>query len=71
MRDAFKATLASHNVEGVGGPLTEHDSEESPLSMVRMGRKSGRSETIRSMQQKRTMRGVDDDVGRRRFPRGR
>jgi hypothetical protein len=53
----------------VGGPLTEPDSEESPLSVVQMGRTSGRSETIRSMQQKRTLRGVNDDVEGRRFPR--
>lgn len=71
MRDALKTSAAPFRLEGVGGPLTEPDSEESPLSTVRMGRRSGRSETIRSMQQKRTLRGVNDDVEGRRFPRWR
>ena len=71
MRDALKTPATPFRVEGVGGPLTEPDSEESPLSVVQMSRTSGRSETIRSMQQKRTLRGVNDDVEGRRFPRWR
>ena len=58
-------------MEGVGGSLTEFDSEESPLSTVQTAYRSKRTEMVRSMQQKRTMQGVYNDVERRRLPCGR
>ena len=58
-------------MEGVGGSLTEFDSEESPLSTVQTAYRSKRTEMVRLMQQKRTMQGVYNDVERRRLPCGR
>ena len=54
--------------EGVGGPLTEFDSEESPLSIVHAATRRKQTEMVGSMLQKRTMQGVYDDVERPRLP---
>ncbi len=59
------------DLEGVGGPLTEFDSEESPLSITRVPRRSEKSEMVRLMLQKRTIQGVYNDVERRRLLCGR
>jgi len=40
-------------LEGEGGPLTEFDSEESPLSIVQVVRRSEKTEMFRLMLQKR------------------
>ena len=58
-------------LEGVGGPLTEFDSEESPLSTVQTAYRSKRTEMVRSMLQKRTIQGVYNDVEKQRLPCGR
>ena len=58
-------------MEGVGGSLTEFDSEESPLSTVQMAYTSKRTEMVRSMLQKRTIQGVYDEVEKPRLPCGR
>ena len=63
--------MLKRTLEGVGGSLTEFDSEESPLSTVQTAYTSKRTEMVRSMQQKRTMQGVYNDVERRRLPCGR
>ena len=63
--------MLKRTLEGVGGSLTEFDSEESPLSTVQTAYRSKRTEMVRSMQQKRTMQGVYNDVERRRLPCGR
>ena len=63
--------MVEATMEGVGGSLTEFDSEESPLSTVQTAYTSKRTEIVRSMQQKRTMQGVYNDVERRRLPCGR
>ena len=57
--------------EGVGGSLTEFDSEESPLSTVQTAYTSKRTEMVRSMLQKRTMQGVYNEVEKPRLPCGR
>ena len=51
--DGFIWKLIDRHVEGVRGPLTEFDSEESPLSIVQVVHRSERSEMVRSMPQKR------------------
>ena len=58
-------------MEGVGGSLTEFDSEESPLSTVQTAYTSKRTEMVRSMLQKRTIQGVYDEVEKPRLPCGR
>ena len=58
-------------LEGVGGSLTELDSEESPLSITRVPRRSEKSEMVRLMLQKRTIQGVYSDVEKRRLLCGR
>jgi len=58
-------------MEGVGGSLTEFDSEESPLSTVQTAYTSKRTEMVRSMLQKRTMQGVYNEVEKPRLPCGR
>ncbi len=58
-------------MEGVGGPLTEFDSEESPLSIVQTAYRSERTEMVRSMLQKRTIQGVYNDVEKQRLLCGR
>jgi len=55
-------------MEGVGGPLTEFDSEESPLSTVHTAYTSKRTEMVRSMLQKRTIQGVYNEVEKPRLP---
>ena len=60
--------MLKRTLEGVGGSLTEFDSEESPLSTVQTAYISKRTEMVRSMQQKRTMQGVYNDVERQRLP---
>ena len=57
--------------EGVGGPLTEFDSEESPLSKVQAATIRKQTEMVGFRLQKRTMQGVYDDVERPRLPCGR
>ena len=57
--------------EGVGGSLTEFDSEESPLSTVQTAYRSKRTEMVRSMLQKRTIQGVYNEVEKPRLPCGR
>ena len=58
-------------MEGVGGSLTEFDSEESPLSTVQTAYTSKRTEMVRSMLQKRTIQGVYNEVEKPRLPCGR
>jgi len=60
--------MQKHCLEGEGGPLTEFDSEESPLSIVQVVRRSEKTEMFRLMLQKRTIQGVYNDVERRRLP---
>ena len=45
--------MQKHCLEGEGGPLTELDSEESPLSKVQVVRRSEKTEMFRLMLQKR------------------
>ena len=45
--DGFIWKLIDSHVEGVRGPLTEFDSEESPLSIVQVVHRSERSEMVR------------------------
>ena len=54
--------------EGVGGPLTEFDSEESPLSKVQAATTRKQTEMVGFRLQKRTMQGVYNDVERPRLP---
>ena len=42
----FLTEIYNRQLEGVGGLLTEFDSEESPLSTARMGHRSDRRETV-------------------------
>ena len=58
-------------MEDAGGLLTDFESEESPLSAVQAVDTSRDTEMGRSMVQKRTIRGVYDESGRTRLPRGR
>ena len=58
-------------MEDAGGLLTDFESEESPLSIVQAVDTSRDTEMGRSMVQKRTIRGVYDESGRTRLPRGR
>ena len=60
--------MLKRTLEGVGGSLTEFDSEESPLSTVQTAYRSKRTEMVRSMQQKRTMQGVYNEVEKPRLP---
>ena len=63
--------MLKRTLEGVGGSLTEFDSEESPLSTVRTAYRSKRTEMVRSMLQKRTIQGVYNEVEKPRLPCGR
>ena len=58
-------------MEDAGGLLTDFESEESPLSIVRAVDTSRETEMGRSMVQKRTMCGVYDESGRTRLPQCR
>ena len=60
--------MLKRTLEGVGGSLTEFDSEESPLSTVQTAYRSMRTEMVRSMLQKRTMQGVYNEVEKPRLP---
>ena len=60
--------MLKRTLEGVGGSLTEFDSEESPLSTVQTAYRSKRTEMVRSMLQKRTMQGVYNEVEKPRLP---
>ena len=60
--------MLKRTLEGVGGSLTEFDSEESPLSEVQAADIRKQTEMVGSMLQKRTMQGVYDDVERPRLP---
>ena len=69
--DGFIWKLIDRHVEGVRGPLTEFDSEESPLSKVQAATTRKQTEMVGFRLQKRTMQGVYDDVERQRLPCGR
>ena len=58
-------------MEGVGGSLTEFDSEESPLSVVQAADRRKQTEMVGLMLQKRTMQGVYNEVEKPRLPCGR
>ena len=58
-------------MEGVGGSLTEFDSEESPLSVVQAADRRKQTEMVGSMLQKRTIQGVYNEVEKPRLPCGR
>ena len=69
--EGFEGYRLHGYLEGVGGSLTELDSEESPLSITRVPRRSEKSEMVRLMLQKRTIQGVYSDVEKRRLLCGR
>ena len=63
--------MLKRTMEGVGGSLTEFDSEESPLSTVQTAYTSKRTDMVRSMLLRRTMQGVYNEVEKPRLPCGR